>query len=727
LLLSEEQSKVKKTSLYHKLVPETPKDYSREIYATAANIAIKQHKYATAAEKLKLALGYSGKKKDKIRYTYILGQLYAEMDSIHNAKKYFSQILTMLAPYEFEFNASISLARVYDQKDRTAVKKIRKSLRRMLKDDQICYELANLEYKEKNITAAIADYKKSTETQGKNPNQKALAYLALGNIYLDMPNYKLAQAYYDSTASSITPTYKDYNKIMIKKTVLSDLINNLVIIETEDSLQAIANLSQTELDRKIDEWIVKAKQDSVLFVKRLKDKKEAEKYAKLNPQAGVANANTAGFGQQGSWYFYNPTIMAGGAAEFFSQKKWGIRANEDYWRIAAMEKAEKTEAVNEGGSTDETAKDSTDGTAQSKEKEVSAPGDALPVVSDSRKAWIADVPYTAEQLAKSNALMEDAFYNIGIIYDDKLDDSTEAVKQFELLLYRFPVTEYEPEVLYKLYKLYNKQHLPEKAESVKQKLISRYPESPYALIVQNKSLSSKETDSNKEVVKAYERMYDLYLNGDYGQVKTLKQEADKAYSGNAMQAKFDLLYALTVGKTEPIEAFKTELNKLVSLYPKTDVGDRAQAILEYIKNGPKKDIPDSLKAKQPDFVIENEAGPFYYVITVKDDKFDLNDFLGRFTQYNEEYYSLDNLRINPMMSNEGYQLILVREFKDWEKAYAYYKDMRTRDTIRKRLKYEGAAIAIPVSINNFKKMLKEQKVDSYIKIFAEFEKSKPQN
>jgi tetratricopeptide (TPR) repeat protein len=444
----------KKTSFYHKVIRETPNDYSREIYATAADIAIKQNKYNTAAQKLSLALKYTGKKKDKIRYTYILGQLYTEMDSIQKAKKYFSQVLSMLAPYDFEFNANISLSRLYDAADRASVKKVRKSLKRMLKDDknegyydQIWFALAELEFKEKNLTVAIFDYKKSTEVQGKNPNQKALAYLALGNIYLDMPNYRLAQAYYDSTAASISQTYKDYNKITTKKTVLSDLINNLIVIETEDSLQELASLNQTELERKIDEWIAKAKKDSVLFAKSLKDRKEAEKYAKSNPLAATANANTAGFGQQGSWYFYNPTIMSSGAAEFFSTKNWGMRVNEDFWRLAAMEKTEKSgDVVNEGGA--DTAK-----------KEVSASqvdvvaeddnGEKMavevgPELSNDRKAWVADVPYTAEQMAKSNALLEDAFFNIGTIYDEKLDDNKEATKDFEMLLYRYPFTKYEP-------------------------------------------------------------------------------------------------------------------------------------------------------------------------------------------------------------------------------------------------------------------------------------------
>ena len=733
LLLSEEQSKLKKQTIYHKIFPETPKEYSQEIYATAADIAIKQRKFVSATEKLKIALSYATQKQVKIRYTYILAQLYTEMDSIKIANQYYSKILNMLAPYEFEFNASINLAKAYDLNDKSAAKQIRRSLKRMLKDDkndgyydQIWYELGNLEMKEKNVQQAIYDYKKCSEVQGKNPNQKALAYLALGTIYLEMPNYKLAQAYYDSTASSINVTYKDYQKIIIKKTVLSDLINNLIVIETEDSLQELAKLNEVEIDQKINQWITQAKVDSLANVKKSKDKKEAARLAQLNPEIKLANTTNAGFGQQGQWYFYNPTIMASGAAEFFSQKKWGMRTNEDFWRIAALEKQE-TILPNESGEKSNTEANNAIKTESTQTENASTDTtkdlDFIPAISGSRKSWIENVPYTKDQLKRSNNRLLDAYYNLGIIYDEKLDDSKEAIKDFELLLYRFPSSEYEPQVLYKLYKLYITIDNNEQASIKKNRLIAEYPESPYALIIQNKTVNTAETDANIAVVDAYEYIYELYSTGNFEEVKIKKQEADKKFAGNTLQAKFDLVYALAVGKTESIDHFKLHLNELVVRYPKTDVGDRAQAILNYLSKLDEKIIPDSLKPKEPDFVITPE-GPFYMVVAIYDDKLDMNEFLSKMNAYHEEFNEFDNLRVNPMLSNEGFQLLMVREFRELDKAMSYYSDFKTRDVTKKRLKYEGTSLTFVISQAHFKKMLKEKKVELYQQLFSEYENSK---
>jgi tetratricopeptide (TPR) repeat protein len=730
LLLSEEAAKAKKVSLYHRVFPETPKDYTREIYATAADIAIKQEKYSTAAEKLKIALQYATRKQDKIRYTFILGQLYAGMDSVKQANKYFSKVLGMNAPYDFEFNANLYLARAYDVNDKSAAKRVRRSLKRMLRDDkndgyydQIWFELGNLEVKEKNIPAAIKAYQMAANQQSKNANQKALAYLALGNIYLDLPDYKLAQAYYDSTAASISSTYKDYQKIIDKKTVLSDLISNLIVIEREDSLQILAKLDQTQLEQKIDQWIAAAKADSVLSAKRNKDKKAQAAQAGINPQQQtLANANTAGFGEQGQWYFYNPTIMAAGAAEFFSQRKWGSRANEDYWRIAAKEKEKKQEVDEASG---EETKDSsgTGNTAQTEVKDTT-PDKVAPSVSGNRQSWIKDVPFTKDALEKSNEQLVSAFYNIGTIYNDKLKDNKEAIKDYEILLTRFPKSEYEPEVMYKLFKLYTAQKETAKAEAIRTRLITEYPKSTYALILQNKAISSAETDANKEVVQYYEQTYALYTEGNYAEVKRRQAEAVKKFPGNSLQPKFDLLNAMAVGRTDSVEVFKKELIEIVTRYPKTDVAERAQGILDFLKKRAEVSVPDSLKPKEPDFVIET-PGPFYVVIAIKDDKLDMNELVGRITSYNEEFNEFDNLRTNTMLSNEGYQVMMVREFKEMDKAVMYQTDFQSRDSMKKRLKYEGNYIAFVISSANLKKMLKEQKIDSYYKLYTEYQNAKP--
>lgn len=710
--------------------PPIPKAYYREMYATAADIAIRQDNFKASIVYLNAALKYTKKKSDKIRFTYILGQVLLASDSLKGANQCFRSILSMNAPYDFEFNASINLARAYDPKDRSAVKRVRKSLKRMLKDDkndgmydQIYYELGNLEKKENHLNEAILNYKLSTAKSTRNANQKALSYLALGNIYLEIPDYKLAQAYYDSTLATIGKDYKDYKKITSKGEILSQLISNLVVIETEDSLQALSKLSTAELEQKIDSWILAEKNMIQQRAKEAQRQKALKKMADQNQQMAPATNLNQGFGtgEAGQWYFYNPSLIASGAADFFSIRKWGRRANNDFWRLSNKEKDPNAEEPDGQTKSDSIADD---GNEEPVDTVDSNPSAGMTVT---RKSWIRDVPFSEADFQKSRGRVLDAYYNIGVLYDEKLNDTKESSKAFETMNDRFPGNAFEPEVLYRLFKLYRVAKDTPRSEYNKANLITRYPESPYALIVQGKSIKTAETDANLAVVAHYEKTYEAYLENDYARVKAMKHEAEKLFPGNSLSPKFELLYALAVGKTDSLGAFRKELEQLVKDYPRTDVAERAQTILDYIKRQetkPKSGAQQVVIANEPDFVSEPTA-PHYFIFATRDDKFDNNEGLNQFNKYNEDFGSLDNLRVNNYVTPEGYQLIMVREFGDLKKAQDYLNGIETLNIVKSQLKYSGTYLLFVISVNNFKKMLKEQKVDQYHLFYQSLKPKKP--
>ncbi|MBP9186421.1 MAG: hypothetical protein KBG11_04955 [Bacteroidia bacterium] len=697
------------------------------IYATAADIYLKQEKYNLAAERLKVALLNATKKDNKIRYNYILGQLFLLQDSIPQAKLSFTKVVKLLAPYDFEFNANLNLTRTYDPKNRREVNQVKRNLKKMLNDDkneglydQVYFELAKIEYADKDIPNAIKHFQLSITNSTKNPTQKTQSYLALGDIYLAMPDYRKGQAYYDSAAAVIPAEDKNYKKVQDKKNVLSELISNILTIETQDSLQKLSKLNKAELNTKVDGWILAAKLKADQDAKNAIAQKELQQQAELNKPIGGSPA-LPGLGiESGQWYFYNASVKSAGEQEFFNQRKWGRRENEDFWRIAAKEKQKNLNANDGSESNDGVKKDTT----QLTKSNTTTPtpdgekGDAeKPKLSDDRADWVKDIPYSQSELEKSDDKIKEAYYNLGSIYDDKIKDNKEAITSYTNLNKRFPANKYEPEALYHLYKLYTAQKQTEKAEKVKEELIAKYPESNFALIIQNKKVITTESSTNKEIVAAYENIYQLYLEGKYAEVKKYKREADQKYSGNAMQAKFDFVYALAVSKTDSLGAFKLELMGITKAYPKTDIAERAQDILNLIEN------PTAAKAKEEDankpaFELEADA-PHYYVFATKAEKFDMNDLLQSMINYNEEYYSLETYRANTLISNDGYQLLYVREFKQLNAAVQYYNGFDLVNFYKTNLKTGINYIQFVVSTDQFKKLLKEKKIDEYNNFFKE--------
>lgn len=122
------------------------------------------------------------------------------------------------------FSAKMNIAKSANLSDPTKKNQAKRLMKNLLRDDknisyfdQIYYELGHIEEKAKNLPAAINYYKLSALSSQKNNTQKSLSYLALADIYFAKPDYKNAQAYYDSTALFIPKENKDYDLIMEKK------------------------------------------------------------------------------------------------------------------------------------------------------------------------------------------------------------------------------------------------------------------------------------------------------------------------------------------------------------------------------------------------------------------------------------------------------------------------------------------------------------------------------
>ncbi len=694
------------------------------VYATAAHIYVKQEKYNLAADRLKVALAHTKDKPHRIRYNYILGQLYLLQDSIPQAKACFTVVTRLLAPYDFEFNANLNLIRTYNPNNKAEVKQVKRNLKRMLNDeknaglyDQVYFELAKIEHKDNDLVNAIKHYQLSIANSVKNLAQKTQSYLALGDIYLAKSSYKLGQAYYDSAAAVIPKEDKNYRKVQDKKNVLSELISNILNIETEDSLQQLSKLSKAELNKRVDAWILAKKLRAEQDAKNAVALKQQQEQAELNKPIGGAAPTLPSLGgaEQGQWYFYNPTVLTAGTQEFFSQRKWGRRENEDYWRIAAKEKVKPANGDRDAGKKDST-------TSATKGDKTAPPEDGLvgkekPQLSEDRADWVKDIPYTTEELKKSNQKIEESYHNLGDIYAVKIGDTKEGISSYNTLLKRFPNTAFEPEVLYQLYKLYNLQKETTKANAAKEELIKKYPESNYALIIQNKVVQSVESTEKKEVLKSYENLYQLYLDGNYTALKVAKKESDKKYSGNAMQAKFDLLYALAVGKTDSIEAFKAELEDLVKAYPKTDVAERASAILNLMKNPTANAKKDSVEA-EPEFVLMPDA-PHYYVFATKAEKFDMNDLLQKLIAHNEEYHQMESLRANTLITSDGYQILYVREFPKQDLAVKFLDGLNSLTFYKAYLPANTPYFHFAIPSEVFKRMMKEKKIEAYNTFFGQ--------
>ena len=301
-----------------------------ELNATIADWYIRQKKYTDAIENLNLALEYTRNKKTKMRYRYVLAQLYLEQKDYAQASAMFQKVIRMNPPYEMSFNATISRASA-SKASGVDVRDVKKQLIKMLRDsknteyqDQIYYSLAEIELYEGNKEQAIDYFQKSAQASTTNLPQKTRSYLTLGNLFYDQRDYIPAQAYYDSAMVNMQPSYPGYIQISVKAKNLDALVHNLNTVHFQDSVQRIARMSEAERNRLISGIIAE------LQVKEQREKENEnvrmqQYYGNLGRRVTL-NDPTA----KAQWYFYNPTTVTQGISEF--QTRWGRRNLEDNWR-----------------------------------------------------------------------------------------------------------------------------------------------------------------------------------------------------------------------------------------------------------------------------------------------------------------------------------------------------------------------------------------------------------
>ena len=141
------------------------------------------------------------------------------------------------------FNTKMNLALCSDKSSKDS-EKMRKQLIKMTKDDknkeyldQIYYTIAEMDVLSEDTSLAIENYLNSTLYSVSNDPQKALSFLALGNIEYARSNYVSSQLYFDSTIYFMEENYRLYSSAYKKYLVLTDLVENLNTIELQDSLE----------------------------------------------------------------------------------------------------------------------------------------------------------------------------------------------------------------------------------------------------------------------------------------------------------------------------------------------------------------------------------------------------------------------------------------------------------------------------------------------------------
>jgi tetratricopeptide (TPR) repeat protein len=680
-----------------------PKSVKKEYPVVYADYLIKKESYEQSIEYLMSGIDLNKKKSLNVRLCFILAQVYQETGNIAGATKMYDKVISKNPAYEMEFNAKINKAICFDatKGDSKSLKKLLNKMARETKNkdylDQIYYALAEICMKEKDTTCAIDNYKLSAIKSVSNTKQKATSYLKLANIYFSMPEYELAEAYYDSTMTVLPEDYPDYAKIKSLSAILSDLVDNIKVVELQDSLQKLSKMSVTERDQVIN--------DIITNVIKEEQKKKEEEYLKQQ-NIYTANENTIATTNATSWYFYNPTTVNFGKTEFI--KKWGSRKLEDLWRL--------------------TEKQAVDPFADNTNYSDTASGDSTGTTVNNLKDkdyYLKDIPVTAEDLAASDDKIAAALYNIAQIYQNDLLDYTKAIETYEDLMKRFPAKEdYMLKTYYQLYLVYDQLSDAGKSDYYKNLVCTKGPQSDFCNLIKDPNYKKVTTETKNLATTLYTETYDAYIISKWDSVLAKTTRAISLYSNDtSLVPKFSYLKAVALGKTHDSTAMVTLLKNIIDTYPGSNVKPRAQMLYDFCTGKTSANVAvkqdSSTTAATETYKLDADAIHLYVlVISVKDKTVKVNDIKNAISDYNTANYSATKLTVSNVFLDNTRQLMTVANFDSKAKAMLYFNGIKSNTTIFGKLKPSDYSQFV-ISVDNYPSMYKKKDIENYYLFFLD--------
>ncbi len=682
-----------------------PKKNKWELAAVNADFYLQTKNYPKAIESLTKASILAPKREDRIRFMFILAQLHQQQEEYQKAFQLYTKVIKMNPKYEMAFNARINRARCFDANSKNG-DEVKKELAKLQKDpknkdflDQIYYALAGLAKKEGKPDEEFDNLNKSVRASTTNQNQKALSYLELAKIYFTKPDYKNAQAYYDSTVTNLSNDHPDYNDVLTRRNSLTKLIRNLNIIATEDSLQGLAKLTPEARQQMVDA--------KLLAEEEAKRKlQEEEQVNQIFDQARPDQVNQMNKGSGSNWYFYNTQAISFGFNEF--TKKWGNRKLEDNWRRSNKESV--ANVLEQEGSD----------SLVTEEKEIKDPKLAA---EKKKQDMLAAIPSTPEAMEKSTRKVIDAYYNAAMIYREQLNDLPASVAMFEELLQKYPDNKYMLQSYYQLYRIYAQIGNAQKSEYYKNIILTKHGDTEYAEIIRNPNYAAERASKKSNLEIFYEDTYRKYLNGEYSDVIKRKGEADVQFPQSILAPQFDFLKTLSIGKTQALPVFEASLNDIIRTYGSDPVKDEAQNILDYIHNtggnmpeAPALDTSTTVKlfAYNPDTV--------HYVIIIFQaigGPVDGNKLKNKIADFNGVNYGLKGLTMMDMMMDHRNKIMIIKSFPNKTEALSYNSHIYDNDDVYGNTNPESYQQYV-ISVNNLAALMREKKTDQYEDFYRMF-------
>ena len=726
---------------------------------------------------LRKVISHEMRHKQKARQWYLMGQLQASIGNQQEAYQAFRHVIRLNPPYELEFNARIAITEVLASGNS---RKMISRLKRMAasdknKDylDQVYYAIGNIHLAQKDTLRAIYAYEKGNRKATRNGIEKGVLLLRLGNLYWETERYADAKRCYGEAIGLLDQDRKDYPQLAHRSKVLDELVPYTDAIALQDSLQALAKMDERDRNAAIDRVIA--------VLKRKEKEEERRKWddgAEMNSEFdGRYDGNDSrndsgndfgndsrndfgndsrkdsgngfgnGFGNNNTWYFYSPVAVNQGKALF--EKLWGKRKNLDNWQrinktvVASAQETDIAQGTDSEPRTDsELRTDAKQGTTSAlgtdrdslshyfHQKESGKPSaDSASLDPHQRAYYLAQIPFTQEQMSASNQLLAEGLYHAGIIFKDQLDNLALSEKMLLRLVDNYPDFAHLDDAYYHLYLLYSRKKQTQMANSYVEKLKKNYPESQFTALLSDPYYLENARMGIHIEDSIYTLTYQAFKEGKYEVVMHNSEISDKRFPTGANRDKFLFISGMTQLNEGKVSECLEKMNQVITQYPNSRLSEMAGMIVNGVNAGRRlyggKFDLSNIWAKRSDVLSSQDStrqkgfsadrnDRFVFLLAYSPDSVNENQLLFEVAKYNFTTYMARNFDIS-IEDLQGLHRLQVSSFQNYDEARQYANELHQQAGI---LRLISKARSYVISEPNLELLGRNLSYDDYDKFYT---------
>ena len=685
----------------------------RDWDATYANYYLKTGELEKAVPHLRQVIKSETRKTQKARLWFIMGQVETALGHRDAAYKAYARTIRQNPPYELAFNARIAQTEVMGQSNaRGMISKLKRmAANDNNKDylDQVYYAIGNIYLAQKDTTKAISAYEKGNEKATRSGIERGVLLLRLGDLYWTLEKYNDAQRCYGAAIGMLDKDRPDYEELSQRSKVLDELVPYTDAVHLQDSLQQLAKMDEKDRNAAIDRVIEALK-------KKEKDEREKAQEAEVERQLQQRGAQgntmktptrpTTPTANNGQWYFYNQQAVSQGKQAF--QRQWGKRENVDDWQrvnqtVVGMPAQENQEIADSLGTLQSLEMpDSLSGIADSL---ANLKNDSAANDPHKREYYLLQIPFTEDQVAESNLIIQDGLFHAGIIFKDKLENLRLAEKQLLRLTNNFPEFEKMDEVWYHLYLLYARMGRTETADNCLSHLTSEHPESQWAILLNDPYFEENARFGQHIEDSLYAATYEAFKADRYEEVKGNAHVSAERFPLGENRPKFLFVHGLSLLNEGDAKGCLEQMKTVVEKYPKSEVTEMAGMIVKGVQEGrplhggkfdlgdvwSRRDVAMAVDSASTDTLSAERNTDFLFIIAYEADSVNENQLLFEMARYNFTNFMVRNFELE--IEKEGVvHRMLVGGFMNYDEALQYARRLHGDEAMRTHLRHARSLI-----------------------------------